>query len=189
MRRITLAIMSTISGLVLLFSYHTSRNAPGELTTAPADLGAASGASPEASVEPTAEASPQATDDQAADQSDDAASATPSETAAPPPTPTPTPTKKATPATRTVAGETAWTHWGPVQVKITIKNGRIIKSDVLQVPWDNPRDQEINSQAVPILNQQAVDAGNAHIDGVSGATVTSDGYRQSLQSAIDKAHL
>jgi len=47
----------------------------------------------------------------------------------------------------------------------------------------------INSHAVPILNQEAVSAQSAKIDTISGATYTSDGYAQSLQSAIDKAHL
>ncbi len=56
-------------------------------------------------------------------------------------------------------------------------------------PSGNFRDQEINSYAVPILNQEVVQAQSAQIDAVSGATVTSDGYIQSLQSAIDQAHL
>ena len=60
---------------------------------------------------------------------------------------------------------------------------------MLQVPWNDHRDQEINSAAVPILNQESVAAQSSSIDMVSGATYTSDGYIQSLQSAIDAAHL
>jgi uncharacterized protein with FMN-binding domain len=81
------------------------------------------------------------------------------------------------------------TRWGPVQVQITVDNGKITAADVLQVPLDNPRDQMINSYAVPVLNSEAVQGQSASIDMVSGATVTSQGYLQSLQSAIDKAHL
>lgn len=60
---------------------------------------------------------------------------------------------------------------------------------MLQYPSDNPKDQEINSYALPTLNQEAISAQSAEIDAVSGATFTSDGYINSLQSAIDKAGL
>ena len=59
----------------------------------------------------------------------------------------------------------------------------------MEYPQNNRRDEEINSSALPILNQEVVQQQSASIDTVSGATVTSDGYLQSLQSAIDKAHL
>ena len=76
-----------------------------------------------------------------------------------------------------------------MQVKVTVKNGKVTAADVVQVPNENFRDQEINSYAVPVLNQEVLDAQSAGIDTVSGATVTSDGYIQSLQSALDAAHL
>jgi uncharacterized protein with FMN-binding domain len=56
-------------------------------------------------------------------------------------------------------------------------------------PTDNGRDQEINAYALPILGQETVTAQDAHIDTVSGATVASDGYLQSLQAALDAAYL
>ena len=70
-----------------------------------------------------------------------------------------------------------------------MSNGKITASEVLQVPWSNGRDQMINSLAVPVLNQEAVDAQSSSIDMVSGATFTSQGYIGSLQSAIDQANL
>jgi uncharacterized protein with FMN-binding domain len=76
-----------------------------------------------------------------------------------------------------------------VQVQITVQNGKITKADAIQYPQNNGRDVEINSYAVPTLDAEAVKANSAQIDAVSGATVTSDGYIQSLQSAIDQAHL
>nr|WSY56296.1 FMN-binding protein [Streptomyces sp. NBC_00886] len=91
--------------------------------------------------------------------------------------------------TKTVTGETAQTRWGPVQVKITVKNGKITDVTAVQYPSDNPRDQEINSYALPQLKSEALAAQSASIDTVSGATYTSDGYRQSLQSALDSAGL
>jgi uncharacterized protein with FMN-binding domain len=89
----------------------------------------------------------------------------------------------------TVTGAVAQTRWGPVQVRITVSAGKIINVDVVQHPNGNGRDQEINSYALPVLLQETMSAQNANIDMVSGATVTSDGYVQSLQSALDQAGL
>ncbi|WP_306190203.1 FMN-binding protein [Streptomyces sp. MK5] len=91
--------------------------------------------------------------------------------------------------TKTVTGETVQTRWGPVQVRITLKNGRITDVTAVSYPTDNPRDQEINSYALPQLRREALAAQSADIDSVSGATYTSGGYRQSLQSALDSAGL
>jgi uncharacterized protein with FMN-binding domain len=60
---------------------------------------------------------------------------------------------------------------------------------VLQYPNGNSRDGEINSYALPILIRETVNAQSANIDMVSGATITSGGYVQSLQSALDEARL
>jgi uncharacterized protein with FMN-binding domain len=87
-----------------------------------------------------------------------------------------------------VNGTVAQTRWGPVQVQVTIKAGRIVEVTALQVPSGNFRDQEINSYAVPQLRQEVLSAQSAQIDTVSGATVTSDGYVESLQAALDAAH-
>ena len=76
-----------------------------------------------------------------------------------------------------------------MQVQITVEGGKVTAADVLQVPMANHHDQQINSYAVPILNAEVVDAQNADIDMVSGATDTSEGYLSSLQSALDKAGL
>lgn len=94
-----------------------------------------------------------------------------------------------TTGTKTVTGDTAQTQWGPVQVKITVKSGKLTDVAVVQSPSDNPRDEEINSYALPELRNEALAAQSAKIDTVSGATYTSDGYRQSLQSALDSAGL
>jgi uncharacterized protein with FMN-binding domain len=56
-------------------------------------------------------------------------------------------------------------------------------------PSGNGRDREINAYALPVLRQETLAAQSATIDAVSGATVTSEGYRESLQSALDAAHL
>lgn len=74
-----------------------------------------------------------------------------------------------------------------MQVEVTFSGKKITRIQVLEYPTETGRDQEINSYAIPQLNQQAMSAQSANIDGVSGATYTSEGYQQSLQSAIDKA--
>ena len=81
------------------------------------------------------------------------------------------------------------THWGAVQVQITVSDGKITAAQAVEYPQANPRDRQINAYALPVLAQEVTQAQSANIDAVSGATVTSDGYIQSLQSAIDQAHL
>ena len=92
-------------------------------------------------------------------------------------------------AARTYDGAPADTAYGPVQVQITVSGGKITAATVIQVPQESSRDVRINSQAVPILDQEVVQAQSARIDSVSGASYTSDGYVRSLQSALDAAHL
>ncbi|CAM5746718.1 Na(+)-translocating NADH-quinone reductase subunit C [Streptomyces afghaniensis] len=88
--------------------------------------------------------------------------------------------------TQTLTGSVAQTQYGPVQVRITVAGGKITKAEAVQAPKGGRSDQ-ITSSSVPRLNQAAVAAGNAQIDAVSGATYTSAGYKQSLQSALDQA--
>lgn len=186
MRRITLWLLSTLSAIVLLFSYPTSRNADtATAAVAPTESGSTAD-SGSASSTPTQESTAAASSAQdATTQSSSEPSASSSASSS-----TSSSTSKTSGSgTTTYAGDAVMTRWGLVQVQITVANGKITKSDVLQIPWDNPRDQQINSYAVPILNQEAVTAQSASIDMISGATVTSVGYTQSLQSAIDQAHL
>jgi uncharacterized protein with FMN-binding domain len=159
MRRIVLFGMGTLTVLVLLFGYHTSTSsrAAGGATSVIASPGASS-----TSGDLTA-----AGTQPAATTASGAASGSSS--------------------SGTVTGDVAQTRWGPVQVQLTIKSGKITGVDVVEYPNNNGRDQQINSYALPILVQETISAQSASIDMVSGATVTSDGYLTSLQSALDKA--
>ncbi|MFF7165752.1 FMN-binding protein, partial [Streptomyces sp. NPDC008086] len=89
-------------------------------------------------------------------------------------------------ATGTFTGDAARTQYGAVQVRLTVANGKITKAEAVQAPKGGQSDQ-VTANAVPKLNQAAVAAGTADIDAVSGATYTSAGYKESLQSALDKA--
>ena len=88
----------------------------------------------------------------------------------------------------TFTGDAADTRYGPVQVRITVAGGRMTDAQAVRYPQESGRDVRINSAAVPELNQETLQAQSAQIDTVSGATYTSEGYQQSLQSAIDQAH-
>ncbi len=89
----------------------------------------------------------------------------------------------------TYAGDAVTTRYGTVQVQITVVGDRVTTAQALQVPTGNRQDQQINSVAVPTYNGEVIDAQSAEIDVVSGATVTWGGYTESLQSALDQAHL
>lgn len=87
---------------------------------------------------------------------------------------------------RSVQGPVEQTRWGPVQVAAIVRaNGTVCGLSTIETPSDQRRSVQINDYAVPILNTRAAAVGNATFQGVSGATVTSDGYRASLQAIID----
>ncbi len=94
-----------------------------------------------------------------------------------------------TQAAQTYTGPATQTEWGPVQVQIAVSGGQIADVQVLQYPNENPKDQQINAYALPILVDETLQAQSADIDMVSGATVTSNGYISSLQAALDEAGL
>ena len=89
----------------------------------------------------------------------------------------------------TVTGPSADTRWGPVQVAITVVDHVITDVSVVDYPNESGQDRAINGRAVPVLVRETLDAQSAHIDMVSGATVTSEGYLESLQAALDRAGL
>jgi uncharacterized protein with FMN-binding domain len=92
-------------------------------------------------------------------------------------------------ASTTVTGDAADTRYGPVQVQITVAGATITDVSVVEYPSENGKDQEINARALPVLVQETLDAQSASVDMVSGATYTSEGYVESLQSALDQAGL
>lgn len=126
---------------------------------------------------------PTATSSTTADEgSEDKTSTTPPATA----TPTPSaPSPSAASSTKVVAGNAVETGYGPIQLQVTFSGTTITTITALQTPNEGGRSVSINQQAVPMLTQEALASQSAHIDTVSGATYTSEGYMQSLQSAID----
>ncbi|WP_448655751.1 FMN-binding protein [Microbacterium lacticum] len=169
MKKIVYGILATLSGLVLLFSFRTSLGeaVPTDVQPAQAAPSVAtphSAATGSASTTPTASAS---------------ASASPSGAA-------PAATSGLTDGTFT--GSATNTRYGPVQVQITVTGGKIVDVQAVEYPTDNSRDRQINERAIPQLVSETLNAQSADIHLVSGATYTSQGYLDSLQSAIDQAN-
>jgi uncharacterized protein with FMN-binding domain len=166
MRRVALAIVSTIAGLVGLLTFKTHATTLSGTPAAVSTAGTAAGSTSTGTSSGTS------------------AAATPSSTGT-------SSTSTSTPATTTkmVTGDSIDTRWGPVQVKITVTGGKLAAVDAVVYPMNNGRDQEINAYAIPALTKEALAAGSAKIDTISGATYTSTGYINSLQSALDKAGL
>jgi uncharacterized protein with FMN-binding domain len=163
MRRVVPALILTVIGLVGLAAFKSS---------APVTNAHASGLKAAASRGPTSTA-PAAT--------------------APPPAGTgtrpATPGSTAAPAAQTYDGDPVDNRYGTVQVRITVRGKQITAIEPIQMPFDRSRSQYISEQAAPYLHDEVLQAQSAHIDVVSGATYTSESYTQSLQSALDKAHL
>ena len=109
-----------------------------------------------------------------------------SATRRPAPAPAPAP---AAGGSRQVDGTVARTPYGLVQVRFDLVGTRIQDVIAVRLTDSTGTSVRISASAAPILRREAVAAQSAQIDAVSGATYTSDGYRQSLQSALDAAHL
>jgi uncharacterized protein with FMN-binding domain len=92
-------------------------------------------------------------------------------------------------ASGTFTGAAAQTRFGDVQVQITVESGSITDVVALQLTDQDPRSVSISNRAAPVLRQQVLAAQSADVQGVSGATYTSEGYLSSLQSALDQAGL
>jgi uncharacterized protein with FMN-binding domain len=168
MQRVVMWFLSTVTALVLLFGYHTSTEGAataGDQVVISSGTAAGTGSS-------TSGTSPSGSrSGQTESRGTNGSSTT-------------------TPAQPKVwTGSTAQTQYGPVQVQIATAAGTITKVSVLQYPSGDPQDDQISGYALPILVQETVDTQGANIDMVSGATYTSDGYLQSLQSALDQSGL
>ena len=90
-------------------------------------------------------------------------------------------------ATMTVDGPTVQTRYGPVQVEITVSGSQLTDVVALQLPDGDRHSAQISSRVQGVLASQALQAQSGSIDGVSGATYTSEAYAESLQAALDAA--
>ena len=187
MRRAIAVIVSTLGGLALLASFHTT---PG-VATRPAASGRAA-LQPPAGGRPPKGASGPGSPATVPPTSASTAPPTSVPTLSPTSTPTAPPTSPPTtapPTRRTIVGPVSSNPYGDVQVEIVVQGGRLADVEALELPQDRRRSAEISSIAGPELRQEALQAGSANIDVISGATYTSESYAQSLQAALDQAGL
>ena len=105
----------------------------------------------------------------------------------PPPTPAPTETATGLFKDGSYTGSTEDAFYGMVQVNTVIQNHKIAGVQLLQFPNDRRTSQRINAIAIPYLQQEAIQAQSANVDIISGATLTSQAFAQSLQTTLDKA--
>lgn len=178
MKRIVYALFATLSGLVLVFSYRTS--VPPEPAVA-APIGATRADAPRTDAPRTATS-----------QAVPAPASTGSAASSASPSPDPRTAASGTAARTgladgTFTGAAANTRYGDVQVQITVSGGVIADVQMPRYPSANGRDRQINESALPRLISETLSAQSAQIDMVSGATYTSTGYLDSLQSALDQA--
>ncbi len=87
----------------------------------------------------------------------------------------------------TYTGGIADAYYGNVQVQATVQNGKLANVQFLSYPSDRSTSRMINSQAMPILISEAIQAQSANVDIVSGASDTSGAFQQSLASALAQA--
>jgi uncharacterized protein with FMN-binding domain len=168
MRRAPFVVVATGAGMGLLMSYHIQPLTPG---SAPKPVGVASGASSTTTAPPSTTTGP--------------ATAVPP--GAVPTTTAPAPTTSTTATSRTATGQDIQYRYGDIQLSVTETGTKIDDVRVAAEGATDARSEQINSQAVPMLIEQAMDAQSANIDGVSGATFTSQAFQQALQSALSQS--
>jgi uncharacterized protein with FMN-binding domain len=158
------------AGLGLLFSFHTK----------PVHVSLASPAQGR-TVSPTSPSTSTSSTSSTTTAGGDGTSVTTTPTTALPTTP---PTTAA--ATRSGTGQDVPYQYGDIQLKVTERGSTITGIEIVADSATDARSAQINSQALPMLQQEAMSAQSANIDGVSGATFTSNAYAQALQSALDR---
>lgn len=170
MLRAVLTLGGTAIGLVALLSFKTHVVGAGDAAPAvlPSTPPTSAATSPAAGKTPAAGKSPAAGKTPAADKS-------------------PSTQASAAPRTLTIAGAVEPSQYGPTQVQVTLEGQKITDVTVLQHTNVGSESGQIDSYAIPKLTSETLAAQSAKIDAVSGASYTSAGYIQSLQSALDKA--
>ena len=177
MRRPVIVIGATVTGLIGLLSFHTT----------PAHLGLAGLAGTSATRSSPSTSLPAGTPP--APVPSPSTTASPAATASPSTTGTP-PTTTAPSTSRTATGVAVNYSWGVLSVSVTATGRTITKVGIASIDdGGNPRSQSIDQQSIPLLEQQAMQAQSANIQGVSGASYTSAGFQQSLQSALTKLNI
>jgi uncharacterized protein with FMN-binding domain len=189
MRRAVLTLVGTAAGLAALLSFKTHSGTPAANAASASATTAAGGADTAGNATPAASATRSAKSTSSRTGKGASSGRGASSARSPQALHTSAAAATSAPAVqrRTVTGTVANTQRGPMQVQITLSGTKITKVTVLQQTDDGPESNQIDSYAIPKLESETLAAQSASIDAVSGASYTSSGYIQSLQSAIDQA--
>jgi uncharacterized protein with FMN-binding domain len=173
MRRAPIVITATVVGLIGVLEFHTR---PSAITVATIPAAGAATGSPPASA-PARGGSGTAAASKSKPKSKSKTKAA-----------TPAASSSSTPSgTRAVVGPQVNYSWGVLSVSVTVSGTKITKVGIASLDdGGNPRSQEIDQNSIPVLEQQALAAQSANIQGVSGASYTSAGFKQSLQAALQQ---
>jgi uncharacterized protein with FMN-binding domain len=190
LRRFFLSAFVVVS--FIAYALHKpASSADGGLQSGPSNSGAPvaqQGPTPTDAAPPTAAALPQpATPTEPATAGNLTAATQAQPTAIPPAPAAPTAIASGTYKDGSYTGPEIDAYYGLVQVKAVVQNGKIANVQFLEYPNDRRTSQRINNYAVPTLQQEAVQAQNANVDLISGATLTSQAFVMSLQPALDQA--
>jgi uncharacterized protein with FMN-binding domain len=97
------------------------------------------------------------------------------------------PPRRSGEGTRSFLGPAMTTPFSAIQVRAFFTGRRLTGIETVLLSGDGPHTEALNARAEPILRESALEAGDADVDVVSGATSTSEIWLDSLQGAIDKA--
>ncbi|MBB2975193.1 uncharacterized protein with FMN-binding domain [Microbacterium endophyticum] len=186
MKKIIYGLLATLSGLVLLFSYRTSLDVVAPAAAMESSTDASSSTSDSTSSSGSTSGSGSDSSSTSGSGSDSSSSSTSGSTSSQPQSSAPAATTSGL-VDGTYTGDSTSTRYGPVQVQITVSGGVVTDVQAVDYPNGNGKDRQINSYAIPRLVSETIDAQSAQINMVSGATYTSQGYKTSLQSALDQA--
>ncbi len=198
MKRSALVVVGAAVGLAGLLGYHAASPSLPGFVVSPSTPSGTLAAAPPATTTTTAAPPPQ---DSTTTPTMRSTTTSPPPTASAPTTTTPTPTTTTTappstttttaPATtRSATGESVNYIYGVLSVEVTASGSKISNVKIASInEGGNYRSESIDGMAIPQLEQQALSVQSANIQGVSGASYTSAGFRQSLQSALSKLGL
>jgi uncharacterized protein with FMN-binding domain len=169
MKRAPILLAATAAGLAGVLSFHSHR--PTSTVAVHPSASPDTGASTPTTTTPTVPAA--------------SAGGTPATTPTTPTNPT-TPTTTSPSSSRSATGQVEQYQYGDLSVTVTEKSGHITDVQMASLNETDARSVFIDDQAIPLLRQQVLAAQSANIDGVSGATFTTQAYAQSVQSALDQ---
>ena len=182
-----LALSAAVIISFILYGLH-QRNEDANLPVIAPNGVAVASESPTPGIEsPTPSDSPTPAPESTTTSTPTSAGSTATPTATPKPTPKPMPTPSGKYKNGTYTGSVADAYYGNVQVQVTITSGKIATVTFLQYPNDRSTSVRINTQAMPYLQQEAIQAQSAQVNGVSGASDTSQAFKESLSAALSQA--